>query len=149
GENYEVLMNLNRETRWLSLTQQESPKRVTKDDKVIQTLRLGPAKGMKTSELKRALVKTKEMGLSTLMSCLSGLVETGTVDRLTHGIYCLKPNDPEVEFDEDQLSNCPARLNAVDNQTNGNNNQQGVPVDVQTLSESPNSYVNLDNRTIA
>ena len=162
GENYEIVMNLDRETRWLSSTQAAPSRPVTNDDKVLEVLRAVPNKRRETNDLERALVDTKIMSRRTLMVCLGRLVSRGVITKPRRGLYHLQDSqaydcgidvEPDIVIEVEEHSAGPAQAKVqsadaykdmqnctLDGQNNGNG-----PNGLGESAESADSYVNLHN----
>lgn len=139
GENYETVFKLDRETRWLTPTDEAPPKPITNKSRTLKLLTSGLTQ-MKTSAIEQAMAGV--MSRSTVMSCLRDLVKDGYVTQPKRGWWSVKIDESEV------CPVCPDPLREMDNRTTrGRNNKANESSDIQVCPVCPTPYTDPHNRT--
>jgi putative DNA primase/helicase len=98
GADYETIFKLDRETRWLTPTDETSPKPITSKSRILKLLETSGVTQMKTSAIEKAMAGA--LSRSTVMSRLKELVKDGSLTQSKRGWWSLKVDESEV---------CPGR----------------------------------------
>lgn len=146
GNNFEITLELNRETRWLTVVEGEATRtrRPTVKDKVLGVL-THSSQAMKTEVIVRALAN--EMSESAVKQALTALGQKRLASQPRHGYW--KAGEPKIIIDveeppEAKVQSAIAHKALHDCTINDNRHNS-----LGESAESADSYVNLHDCTIA